>query len=73
MQEFVKEIEMPLSYRERLDALKVGEFIELEDEKEKEKFNTTMYRDFHRKKPRLKTFTIRDLGTQGKKGIWRLK
>ena len=73
MQEYVKEVEMPLSYRERLDALQVGDFIELEDEKEKEKFNTTMYRDFHSKKPRIKTFTIRPLGTEGKKAIWRLK
>lgn len=73
MQEFVKEVVMPKSYRERLDELDVGKFIPIESDEERDKFSTTMYREFHSKEGNIKLFTIRTDKITKERAIWRLK
>jgi hypothetical protein len=73
MQELVKEIEMPKTYRERLDELNVGGFIDILSVEERNKFSTTMYRDFHNKAGNTKQFTIRTDKETNQKAIWRIK
>jgi hypothetical protein len=65
IEETVIEVEVPKSYKERLDLLAIGQNIPLENDEERAKFNAVMYRDFH--KLRTKTFTIRG------KAIFRIK